>query len=158
MSKTKIHVITPESPPLTIEGKFKSIFLAGTIDDGNSIDWQSNLIDKILETEHSRSEQLIIFNPRRKNWNKNATDEEKYAQINWEFVNLNKADLIILNFLSDSKSPISLLEMGLFADKKKLIIICPKEFYRYHNVSYIAQKYNLPFFNTIEEIYEYFLN
>jgi hypothetical protein len=153
--KTKIYILTPKSPPLKLEGKSKSIFLAGTIDNGDSEDWQSKFIDKILEKEHARSEQLVIFNPRRNNWNNNATEQEQHAQIDWEFKALHKADYIIMNLLPDSKSPISLLELGLFADKKKLIIICPKEFYRYYNVYYIAKAYNLPIFESIEQVYEF---
>lgn len=153
--KTKIYILTPESSPLKLEGKYKSIFLAGTIDNGDSKNWQFEFIDKILEKEHNRSEQLVIFNPRRNTWNKNATEDQQYAQIDWEFTALHAADYIIMNLLPDSKSPINLLELGLFADKKKLIIICPREFYKYVNIAYIAKAYNLPLFESIEQVYNF---
>lgn len=39
-------------------------------------------------------------------------------QVNWELEHLEKADLIIMNILASSKSPITLLEMGLFMRPK----------------------------------------
>ena len=57
-------VITPETE------KFKSIFLAGTIDNGDSIDWQKKLIEKFKDID------IKIYNPRREHWDKKASKEE----------------------------------------------------------------------------------
>ena len=50
-------VITPETE------KFKSIFLAGTIDNGDSIDWQKKLIEKdsILLLEEKTKGDIAHF-------------------------------------------------------------------------------------------------
>ena len=48
----------------------RSIFLAGSIDKGNAIDWQQNLI-KFIGQPNQQScayEETIILNPRRFDW------------------------------------------------------------------------------------------
>lgn len=71
--------------------------------------------------------------------------------IQWELDTLSKADIILLNFLSDSKSPISLVELGLYVASNKLIIICPKEFYKSKYVYTLCEKYNTPIFDNINK-------
>ena len=45
--------------------------------------------------------------------------------------------------LDDSKSPISLLELGLYAETKKLVVFCTPNFYRWDNVRLTCEKYNI---------------
>ena len=51
-----------------------------------------------------------------------------------------------------SKSPITLMELGLFAKSKKLFVVCPDEFYRSGNVQIVCNKYNIPLYKSIEEL------
>lgn len=118
-----------------------TFFLAGTIDNGSSIDWQSEL------ENYSDEINVTVFNPRRKNWNKNADSEELETQIKWELEHMERADYIIMNILGDSKSPISLLEMGLHARDKKLFVFCPKSFYRYDNIRITCETYGIPLYS-----------
>ena len=41
-----------------------------------------------------------------------------------------------MNFLPNSKSPVTMLEFGLLVgcDSQKLHVICPEDFYRYDNI------------------------
>ena len=77
-----MKVIYPDGETNTIEtmaGKPKSIsiFLAGTIDNGNAEDWQQNVINKLKEYDNEHPEYFVtVFNPRCKHWNKNADKEE----------------------------------------------------------------------------------
>lgn len=48
-------------------------------------------------------------------------------------------------------SPISLLELGLYATSKKLHVICPEGFWRKGNIEIVCSKYNIPLYNSIEE-------
>jgi hypothetical protein len=57
-----------------------------------------------------------------------------------------------MNFLPNSQSPITLLELGLKADSGKLMVICPDEFWRSGNVQIVCNKFNIPLFKSIEEI------
>lgn len=55
-------------------------------------------------------------------------------------------------FGKDSKSPISLLEMGLYARTGKLLIVCPEGFWRKGNVDITAEKYGVKQFETINDV------
>ena len=51
-----------------------------------------------------------------------------------------------------TKSPISLLELGLFADKYKLIVYCPEGFWRKGNVDIVCKRYNVTQVNSLDEL------
>jgi hypothetical protein len=53
-------------PPNPINQSGISIFLAGTIDMGNSTDWQQTAIDRLAEKIGDKN--VTIFNPRRPKW------------------------------------------------------------------------------------------
>ena len=125
---------------------YKSVFLAGTIDMGNSVDWQAEAADFF---ENSRG-SWILFNPRQGAWDPNKKDEMDY-QVNWELEHLEDADYILMNILPDSKSPITLLELGLFAKSGKLYVVCTEGFYRYDNVRITCAKYGVPVYASLTE-------
>ena len=122
------------------------IFLAGTIDNGDSTDWQQELINTINGVELRRP--TSIYNPRRKEWPSSNDHREIDRQIEWELSHLEKADLIVMNILANSKSPISLMELGLFAREGRLMVFCPKTFYRYDNVRNVCKRYEVPLHTT----------
>ena len=119
------------------------VFLAGTIDNGNSVDWQQTVIDEMKDYG------VTLLNPRRKIWNPN--NQDLVAQINWELDALHYCDVIFMYFAPNSLSPISLLELGLFIDKKPMIIVCPKSFYRYINVKVVCEECNTQLYETLED-------
>lgn len=125
-------------------GKRISIFLAGTIDNGDSKNWQSKLISRLCDTCLDYGRDTIIYNPRREHWDSDAGHQEVLQQIAWEQEHLDKADLIVMNLLPDSKSPISLMELGQYASSGKLIVFCPNNFYRYDNVKFLCEKFYIP--------------
>lgn len=126
------------------------IFLAGTIDNGNSINWQNEVISHLKKEFSEKEMYASIYNPRRSDWNPNASTEELDGQIEWELEHLEKSDLIIMNILDDSKSPISLMELGLFARKGNVLVFCTPKFYRYENVKLVCNKYGVKLFNTTD--------
>lgn len=139
----------------------KRIFLAGVIDMGKSFDWQEQAI-KLINTERNKQEGndiVSIYNPRRKDWNSKWKQEisnpQFKQQVEWELNNLDLATHIIMNFLPDSKAPISLLELGLHSESKKLLVVCPKGFYRKGNVDIVCERYNIPQFKTLKEAIQY---
>lgn len=160
-----IREITPENYKNVnkdfFSDKYIKIFLAGTIDNGKSKNWQEELISKLqwynLEPfdDHDlgfdfslgasdNDEDIVIFNPRRKYWDPNYSDEEIIFQIKWEQAHLEMADLIIMVFEDNSKSPISLLELGLYGPSGKMIVFCTDKFYRYNNVKCTCERYRIP--------------
>jgi hypothetical protein len=153
-----------EIKPHTAESKIinnnvLSIFLAGTIDMGDSEDWQHEVklrfeefAEKNKDKVTQKNSSIHLYNPRRlESWGDNK--EEMEYQVNWELDHLEKANIILMNLLPNSKSPISLLELGLFARSKKLFIICPPEFYRYDNVRIVTERYKIKLYNNIDEFF-----
>lgn len=126
------------------------IFLAGSIEMGKAEDWQTR-ITKGLEFE-----DCIILNPRRDDWDstweQKITNDKFYEQVNWELDALDAADIIAMYFDPSTKSPISLLELGLFARTKKLIVCCPEPFWRKGNVDIVCERYGIPLVETIEDL------
>ena len=144
-----VFEIKPDSENQNTPEEYKnktSIFLAGTIDMGNSIDWQ-NYIGKFLDKNNKK---CIIYNPRRESWPDGKSNEFEY-QVNWELNHLESCTFIIMHILGTSKSPITLMELGLFARTKKLIVICEESFYRYGNVKITCERYNVPLYNNLDQ-------
>ena len=133
-----MNIITPEENDIINDSK--SVFLAGTIDNDNSLNWQDKVI---IELINLGVKKLNIYNPRRKHWIPNPSKEDIEYQIKWEQEHLDKADVIAMVLLDDSKSPISLLEMGLYAKSKKLVVFCTPKFYRWDNVHLTCEKYHI---------------
>ena len=135
------------------------VFLAGTIDaDIGSEDWQHKICKKIEDTTDNKY-RITIYNPRREEFPDSRSSEVR-KQIKWEHNHMDDADLIIMNILEDSKSPISLMELGMYAESGKLVVFCKPGFYRYDNVQMVCKKYNVPLHNTndINEICKLILN
>lgn len=125
-----MNVIYPDS---------KTVFLAGTIDNGESYNWQEQLMVRCQDLD------ITFYSPRRKEWTNNPTQLE--YQIKWEQEHLDNADIIVMCLLDDSKSPISLLELGLYAQSGRMLVFCNPEFYRYTNVKLTCQKYDIPLYS-----------
>ena len=69
------------------EATYTKIFLAGTIDMGNSVDWQAETIRRFRERNDGR---YLFFNPRRAAGLDGTTGDMHY-QIRWELEHLEKA-------------------------------------------------------------------
>jgi nucleoside 2-deoxyribosyltransferase-like protein len=129
-----------------------SIFLAGSIDMGKARLWQPVLADML------RDLPIAVFNPRRVDFDPNLKQEkenEPFAeQVNWEMDYLEECDLIALYFVPGSDSPISLLELGLHAKDKKLIVCCPEGFRRKGNVDIVCGRHGIRLIQTEHEFYQ----
>jgi len=141
-------------PPQVIKPSDVSVFLAGTIDMGNSIDWQQKFIDK-ANTEEALG-NVIVFNPRRASWDHSWAQTIENAQfseqVNWELDAMESADVILLFIEGNSKSPISMMELGLFADSGKLMVCCEEGFWRKGNIDIICQRKGIDQCKTFDEL------
>lgn len=128
----------------------QSVFLAGTIEMGASVDWQAQAIE-ILQ-EHCS----IIYNPRRDDWDsswaQDINDPNFNVQVNWELEHIEQADFVLMYFDPASKSPISLMELGFLAAIKpeRTWVCCPEGFYRKGNVDIVCNRYGIKQFSTLE--------
>lgn len=134
--------------------KRPAIFLAGSIEMGKAEKWQDHVIKELEDYK------VTIFNPRREGsvWKSGLSlkDKKFVEQVSWELKALEKSDYIILYFDPKSKSPISLLELGLFARSHKIYCCCPKEFWRDGNVEFICLKFKIPLYSNLEDLMKKF--
>ncbi len=127
--------------------KRPSVFLAGSIEMGKAEDWQTStgfLLDLAGFT---------VFNPRRDDWDSSweqSIDNPQFnEQVRWELDMLDLADCILLYLAPGTKSPISLMELGLHVDQEKIVVCCPEGFWRKGNVDILCKQYDVPVFETM---------
>jgi hypothetical protein len=127
------------------------IFLAGSIEMGLAENWQ-----QYIETELVACENVCLFNPRRTDWDASWKQEKDNAQfneqVNWELNGLEQADVIACYFAPGTKSPISMLELGLFARTGKLVVCCPEGFWRKGNIDIVCEKYGIRQVGSLPEM------
>ena len=137
-----MQVIFPPNKLPNADNKLKIVFLAGSIDMGKSVDWQTELAEMLPADWNG-----ILLNPRRKNWDsswvQSIENEQFKEQVEWELSGLELADLVIFYFAPESSAPITLMEFGLFARTKKSVVCCPEGFWRKGNVDIVCKKYNI---------------
>ena len=135
------------SPP----GLERRVFLAGSIEMGLAEQWQDRVVNAM-----SGVSGLVILNPRRDDWDSSweqRADDPRFAeQVNWELDMLEAADIVVMYLAAGTKSPISLLELGLHARAGKLRVCCPEGFWRRGNVEVVCGRYQVPMFDTLDDL------
>jgi len=126
---------------------YRSIFLAGSIEQGKAVDWQKEVTEKV------DCYVQYIFNPRRDKWDasleQSIQNKVFNEQVSWEMTALDICDIIFMYFDPATKSPISLLELGLYATSGKLIVCCPEGFWRKGNVEMVCDRYGIPLYTIL---------
>lgn len=134
----------------------KTIFLAGSIEQGKADDWQQETIKELA------SYNCLILNPRREQWDSSweqtIDNPLFYEQVEWELSAQEQADIIAMYFAPTTLAPISLLELGLFATSQKLVVCCPRPYWRKGNVDIVCRKYNIPTVNNLAELISFLKN
>lgn len=129
-----------------------SVFLAGSIEMGKAIDWQTRVTAALEDLN------VTVLNPRRDDWDSSweqSIDNPQFVeQVQWELSAIEKADIVIMYFDPNTKSPISLLELGLRAEAYRTIVCCPKGFWRKGNVDVVCRYYGIDQVDTIEQLIE----
>lgn len=127
-----------------------SVFLGGSIEMDTAEKWQDRLKSDLSETD------VVLLNPRRDDWDNSivqrAYDPAFSEQVNWELDAIDYADLIVFYFDPNTKSPITLMELGLFANSGKVIVCCPDGFWRKGNVEIVCSRSEVPLVNTYEQL------
>lgn len=125
------------------------VFLAGSIEMGKAEEWQ-----KRVEGFFKNHKDMVLLNPRRDNWDNSIVqsqdDPEFNNQVCWELEGLEKSTKIIMYIDPNSKSRISLLELGLYARSGKIDVICPKGFDRRGNIEVTCTRYNVPLYEDLD--------
>lgn len=144
----------PEFYPIMLN---RMVFLAGSIEMGVAEQWQERLAKMLDDTNY------FILNPRRDDWDSSwvqSIDNHQFKeQVNWELNGLEKSDIIVFYFDPNTKSPITLMELGyscgLNATK---VVCCPEGFWRKGNVDILCQRNNIATVNSLEEVAEFVKN
>jgi hypothetical protein len=125
------------------------VFLAGSIEMGTARDWQRDVAESLSDLD------VVLLNPRRDDFDPDAKqsihDDYFRGQVEWELGALEAADAILLYFAPGTKSPISLLELGLFGRTGKLVVCCPEGFWRKGNVDIVCAAYGIEQAETVDE-------
>lgn len=125
-----------------------AVFLAGSIEMGKAINWQKEVEDYLS------NEKEILLNPRRDDWDSSWTQSSNNInfkeQVEWELHGLENCGLIAMYFASETISPISLCELGLFARTNKLIVCGSDRYKKLGNVEVVCDLYGIEFTQNFE--------
>src|SRR5689334_7546681 len=143
------RVIKPPAPLELIPGE-PSLFLAGSIEMGRAELWQARIEEALADLP------ITLLNPRRDAWD--ASWEQSIGnplfrgQVEWELEAQERADLIAMYFAPQTQSPITLLELGLFAHSGKLLVACPDTFWRKGNVEIVCDRCGIPLVHSLNDL------
>jgi hypothetical protein len=145
-----MKVIKPPSSIASARGP--KIFLAGSIEVGAASDWQ-------VEIEKANvNKSVTFFNPRRDDWDNSLVqsidNDGFYEQVQWELQALEQADLIVFYFDPNTKSPVTMMELGLHIEDK-IVVCCPNGFWRKGNVDILCERYNVPTVKSLDQLIEF---
>lgn len=144
-------------PPEELPGldyNFHEIFLAGSIEQGFAESWQTQAENAIESRKDSN--KIRVFNPRREHWDSSwiqSIDNPMFKeQVVWELKALERASTVVMYLDPNTRSPISLLELGLYAQSGKLLVCCPPGFWRKGNVDIVCERYGCALVKSKEEL------
>ncbi|MEM9908185.1 MAG: nucleoside 2-deoxyribosyltransferase domain-containing protein [Cyanobacteria bacterium P01_D01_bin.44] len=130
------------------------IFLAGSIEMGKASNWQQDMVTQLSDMTGS------VLNPRREAWESTWPQDASFppfrAQVEWELAGLAQADIVIFYFEPTTKSPVTLLELGLTARAtcagQQTLVCCPSGFWRKGNVDIVCEWWGMPQFETLDNL------
>ena len=135
--------------PLALPANSRAVFLAGSIDMGTAENWQARAAEALADLD------VDVLDPRRDAWDASWRQSIEHAefrgQVEWELDGLERADTIAMWFSPESKAPITLLELGLFARTGKVVVGCPEGFWRRGNIEIVCARFGLPLLATWDE-------
>lgn len=130
----------------------RSVFLAGSIEMGKAVDWQTSICASLSHLP------ITILNPRRPDWDstwqQDISCKPFREQVEWELEMQEDADIIAIYFDPATLAPISLLELGLFARTGKMIVACPTGYWRKGNIQIVCKRLGIQLVDSLEELSE----
>lgn len=137
-------------PPSTPDHGNFSVFAAGSIEMGQAIPWQNLLANYLCDMP------ISICNPRRGAWDPRITqlakNESFREQVEWELSALTKATVICFFFDHATMSPVTLMELGLWAHSGKIVVCCNDQYWKGGNVHIVCERYGVPVVGSFEEM------
>ncbi|AXQ69837.1 hypothetical protein HOU03_gp431 [Caulobacter phage CcrSC] len=137
-------------PRVVTQPERLKVFLAGSIDMGKAVEWQTYLTDLLSDLP------ITVFNPRRPDFDtalvQDISCEPFVEQVTWEIDHLDAADIVVFYFDPAGKAPVTLLELGLTCRTKTCLIVCPEGYWRRGNVQVVAKRYGLEMLDHLHEV------
>ncbi|KAK1919673.1 hypothetical protein P3342_001966 [Pyrenophora teres f. teres] len=144
--KDFVHSLPKENP----EYRKFSVFTAGSIEMGKAVHWQKQMVTMLSDLP------ITVCNPRKGKWNPAVTPEAKHQafreQVEWELGALEQVDVIVFFFDTRTRSPVSLLELGLWAASDKVIVCCGPRYWRQGNVKITCERYDVPMVESFADL------
>jgi hypothetical protein len=144
--KDFVHSNPPEPPTYR---KF-TVFTAGSIEMGAAVNWQRLMVTQLNHLP------ITVCNPRKGKWDQSITQqaEDKFfkQQVDWELDALEQADVICFFFDTETKSPVSLLELGLWSASDKVVVCCGEEYWKAGNVQLTCKRYGITCVEKFEQL------
>ncbi|KAH6618696.1 hypothetical protein C7974DRAFT_35246 [Boeremia exigua] len=127
-----------------------SVILYGSIEPNPAADWQTSLAASLSDLP------VEILNPRCDAWDstwiEDISDLRFKEQVEWEMDHAKVADVIAFYFKPGTLTPITLLELGMYAGTGKAVVCCPDGFYKRGNVQLVCQRYGIELLGSLEEL------
>ena len=149
-------IIKPPNRIPNLHPSTKRVFLAGSIEMGKAVDWQTEITERLSHC----IKNVAVCNPRRddwdSSWNQSINNPAFYDQVSWELEHIEAADLVVFYFDPNTMSPITLLELGLCAGlKKHAVVYCPEPYWRKGNVDIVCERYGFSVVNSMDDLATY---
>ncbi len=146
-----MNVIT--APERVVRPRKPIVFLAGSIEMGTASRWQDEVMKNLAV--HTGT----LLNPRRVDWDaawEQVIENPKFKeQVMWELAGIEQSDYVAFYFDPHTKSPVTLLELGLALGLgKRIFIACPSGFWRKGNVDIVAMRNGVPVHESLAELIE----
>jgi hypothetical protein len=144
-SRAAIHK-PPHRPTITRP----SIILYGAIQPEPS--WQTHLATSLSDLP------ISILDPRRSDWDSSWIEDVSFPlfkeQVTWEMDYAAVADVVVFYFAPGALTPVTLLELGLYAGTGKAVVCCPEGFYKKGNVQMVCARYGIEMVGDLEGLGE----
>ena len=127
------------------------VFLCGSIDMGAAENWQQRVQRELAKYPGT------ILNPRRDDWDSSwvqSKDNPQFReQVTWELAAQEASNFILVYFDPKTKSPITLLELGLFGRSTLgMTVCCADGYWRKGNVDLVCERYGIYTVRSIEDM------
>lgn len=125
-----------------------TIFLAGSIDMGKARPWHEEVFEALAPFD------ITLLSPKREEWDASwdqCKDCEPFReQVLWEHKGMEDADCIIFCFTKESKAPVTMYELGRFANVKDALVCVEEGFYRQGNLDIYMEKDKIPTYHQLD--------
>ncbi|KAH8730538.1 hypothetical protein GQ44DRAFT_700481 [Phaeosphaeriaceae sp. PMI808] len=149
MSKTSSKA-TIYKPPFRPDISRPSVILYGAIQPEPA--WQTHLVASLSDLP------VDILDPRRDDWDSSWVEEISFPkfkeQVEWEMDFAKVADVVVFYFAPGALTPITLLELGMYAGTGKAVVCCPDGFYKKGNVQMVCLRYDIELLETLDDLNE----